>query len=86
MKIYLKSAVIVSKPTRIAANNSPVFNVAGDCREAGHTSCCNPTEDKNLCSVQTGPNTHCYCNETCRGSNDCCTDIDTVCPVSTGRM
>ena len=58
------------------------FNVAGDCREAGHGSCCEPTGHLTFCRIQTGPHTECSCSDMCRGSNDCCADIDIICSLS----
>jgi len=45
----------------------------GSCVAAGFTSCCNTTP----CGVGSPPN-RCFCDQTCFGFNDCCSDITEV--------
>ena len=50
---------------------------SGSCRVAGYTDCC---EDGD-CSAEGRVGGTCHCDTHCHGFRDCCTDIDTICPL-----
>ena len=47
----------------------------GSCLDYGITVCCTPDH----CPTQISPD-NCYCDTTCFEFDDCCDDIDQVCP------
>ena len=56
---------------------------ARNCADMGFNQCCNNMEN---CRVQTSANDSCYCDSDCYNTNDCCPDIQTICPQITGKL
>ena len=57
----------------------PASSLPGSCVEAGYTECC----DSALQGDCLAEPTYCLCDPSCRQFNDCCDDIDEICPPGT---
>ena len=63
--------------TMFAVSLSVGSSLPGSCISAGYTTCCSSDDDVGLCAGDTGS---CFCDPSCRDFNDCCYDLDEICP------
>ena len=59
---------------------------ARNCADMGHNEDCCIITSMEKCRVQTSANDSCYCDSDCYNTNDCCPDIQTICPQITGKL